>query len=414
MSIAVPTTVRRWLVPASAALAVIGGGVAIGVVTTAADPALPPRTAQELLVGLQTAEVDSLQGTVVFRADLGLPPLPVPSLGSADLGSLASGTHTLRVWYAEPGQARVALLGRDTETDIIVNGTEAWIWSSREQQALHATLPEGGIAGLLGGGLLGGGLPGVDGPLPSGSVMPPGLPTGLDPEMMSSLLLTFLEQFGTDVTTDSDATVAGRDAYELTIAPRDTRSLVDSIVIDIDAETNLPLRLAVLARDGGAPAFEVAFTELSLTRPDPAQFEFNPPPGTTVVEADEIPADGPLAVPDIIGSPGGPLPSPDDILPEGEDWSMPEPRFAMIGTGWTTVLAMRLPEPTESAEEEDPSFAELITLLPEVSGDWGSGRLLSTRLFSALLTDDGRVLAGAVGPELLYEAAADPAAQLES
>src|SRR5690606_32718187 len=141
---------RRWLVPASAALAVVGGGVAIGVVTNAADSALPPRSAEELLVDLQTAHVDGLQGTVTFRADLGLPPLPVPSLGSADLGSLASGTHTLRVWYAHPGQARIALLGRDSETDIITNGTDLWIWSSRERTALHAQLPESGIAGLLG------------------------------------------------------------------------------------------------------------------------------------------------------------------------------------------------------------------------------------------------------------------------
>src|SRR5690606_26208003 len=97
------------------------------------------------LVDLQTAQVDGLQGTVTFRADLGLPPLPVPSLGSADLGSLASGTHTLRVWYAQPGQARIALLGRDRETDIVTNGDEVWIWSSKEQTALHAPLPDGGI-----------------------------------------------------------------------------------------------------------------------------------------------------------------------------------------------------------------------------------------------------------------------------
>jgi hypothetical protein len=31
-----------------------------------------------------------------------------------------------------------------------------------------------------------------------------------------------------------------------------------------------------------------------------------------------------------------------------------------------------------------------------------------------LLTDDGRVLAGAVGPDLLYAAAADPATQFGS
>jgi hypothetical protein len=57
---------------------------------------------------------------------------------------------------------------------------------------------------------------------------------------------------------------------------------------------------------------------------------------------------------------------------------------------------------------------QLLGLLPTVSGDWGSGRLLKTRLVSVLLTDDGRLLAGAVNPQRLYEAAADPAAKLGS
>jgi hypothetical protein len=43
--------------------------------------------------------------------------------------------------------------------------------------------------------------------------------------------------------------------------------------------------------------------------------------------------------------------------------------------------------------------------LPQVSGTWGSGRLLQSALLSVLLTDDGRVIAGPVAPELLYDAA---------
>ncbi len=114
----------RWLVPAAAALAVIGGGVAIGAITAAADQRLAPRSAAELLVDLQTARLDGLSGTVVQRADLGLPALPgVGGRGSADLTSLISGTHTLRVWYAGPDKVRVALLGTLGETDVIRNGT---------------------------------------------------------------------------------------------------------------------------------------------------------------------------------------------------------------------------------------------------------------------------------------------------
>jgi hypothetical protein len=44
--------------------------------------------------------------------------------------------------------------------------------------------------------------------------------------------------------------------------------------------------------------------------------------------------------------------------------------------------------------------------LQQVNGSLGSGRLLQSALFSVLITDDGRVIAGAVAPELLYQAAA--------
>ena len=46
----------------------------------------------------------------------------------------------------------------------------------------------------------------------------------------------------------------------------------------------------------------------------------------------------------------------------------------------------------------------MLRVLPRVSGTWGSGHLLKGTLFSALLTDDGRVVVGAVAPEALYAA----------
>ena len=45
-------------------------------------------------------------------------------------------------------------------------------------------------------------------------------------------------------------------------------------------------------------------------------------------------------------------------------------------------------------------------LLPEVAGPWGSGHLMTTRLFTVVLTDDGRFAAGAVDPSVLYAALA--------
>lgn len=411
MSTAVPSVLRRWLIPSSAALAVVAGGVAVGLVTNAADRSLAPRSAQELLADLLTAHPDGVQGTATIKSDLGLPPLPIPSAGTADLGSLANGTHTLRVWYASPGQARVALLGRDGETDVIINGADRWIWSSKHNTAVHGTGPDdhglldllgqGGIIGVL-GGLAGGGAP-VGGPDPA-APGPGGV--GLDPSALANLAMTFLQR-STDVTTTSDATVAGRSVYELVLRPRDPASLIGSVVLAIDAEQKFPLRFAVNARDGGAPAVEVAFTEVSFTRPDASQFTFNPPPGATVnEEGDQAvpPVGGPHGAPGPDGPPTGPAMGP------GADQTLPTtPDHAVVGSGWTSVIVAKAP-----ADFGGEQAGQLLSLLPPVSGDWGSGRLLKTRLVSVLLTDDGRLLAGAVNPQRLYEAAADPAAKLGS
>jgi outer membrane lipoprotein-sorting protein len=365
----------RWLVPVAAAAAVIGGGAAIGALTAAADPSLPERSAAQLLVDLQTARLDGLSGTVVARADLGLPPLTglgppggqnSANGGSADLATLASGTHTLRVWYSGPMKARVALLGTLGESDVITNGHDVWIWSSQENKATHRT---------------------VTAPAPGELSHPTGTMT---PKQLASLALAAIDPT-TKVTTDGSATVAGRDAYELVLAPRDVASRINSIRLAIDAAQHVPLRVQVYARGTDAPVIEVAFTQVSFARPDNAQFTFNPPPGTTVVEGNAPSPDA--------HSPGAPSTDPSAAGPAGM-------KTAIVGSGWTTVFVARVPTGS------DNPFAALVKQLPAVSGSWGSGHLLTGKLFSALVTDDGRVLVGAVGPERLYTAAADPAAKL--
>jgi hypothetical protein len=178
--------------------------------------------------------------------------------------------------------------------------------------------------------------------------------------------------------------------------------LIESIIVDIDAVEHFPLRFAVYARGGGAPAIEIAFTGISFDRPDASQFTFNPPPGATVVDESSAPE---------LPSPDKPEAKPSGALPEAGPDAKPEvgdaPEFAVVGTGWTTVLVLGVP-----ASEPEGHLSEMLALLPPVSGDWGSGRVLKTKLFTALLTDDGRLLVGAVTPERLYQAASDPAADL--
>jgi outer membrane lipoprotein-sorting protein len=350
----------RWLVPGVTAALVVGGGAAASAIAASDDPDLPPRSAAELLVDLQTAQIGAVSGTVVMTADLGLPAMVEGGEhGNADLGSLWSGSNTLRVWYDGPERVRVALLGTLSQSDIIRNEQDLWIWESGENTASHWSLPEGFATDP-----------------DEAALHPP-----LTPQEAADKALAAIDP-STEVSTDDTTRVAGRDAYELVLSPRDGDSLISQIRLAVDAEHSLPLRVQVYG-DEVEPAFEVRFTQISFEQPDPEQFQFNPPPGGTVNEQELFPP----------------------ALQEG----VGTPRLAVVGEGWTSVLVVRLP----AGNEEIESMLGFLELLPSLSGDWGSGHAISTELFSVLVTDDGRVLIGAVTPERLAEAAGDPAAALE-
>ncbi|MET7668553.1 LolA family protein [Micromonospora luteifusca] len=373
MSVLRSRPVLRWLVPATAAVAVIGGGAAIGTFAAEAEPSLPPRTAAQLLVDLQTSRLEGLSGTVVQRADLGLPPL-AGLLPGNELTTMLTGTHTLRVWYSGPERQRVALLDTLGEQDVIRNGRDLWTWQSRTNTASHRTLGDAEAAK----------------PAPEAV---PNLPA--TPQEAADLALGAIDP-STEVSVGRSATVAGQDAYELVLQPRDRDSLVHQLRIAIDAKQHVPLRFEVLAKGSDQPAFEMAFTQVDYRRPDADQFTFNPPPG---VKVNEEKAERPAA-----GKPG-------HTAPVGD------PQVRAVGSGWATVLVARLDgaiggksadakpavPPAGAAPEMD--LSKLLGGLAAVKGDWGSGRLLTGKLFSVLLTDDGRVLAGAVTPERLYQVA---------
>ncbi|MEH0841924.1 sigma-E factor regulatory protein RseB domain-containing protein [Micromonospora sp. CPCC 205711] len=367
MSVLKSRPALRWLVPLAAAVTVVGGGVAVGTFAANAEPALPPRSAAQLLVDVQTARLDGLSGTVVQRADLGLP--PIAGLVGGDLTKLLTGTHTLRVWHSGPDRQRVALLDTLGERDVIRAGRDVWTWDSRANTASHRTLPES-----------------------AGRAPEAELPA--TPQEAADRALAAIDP-STVVTTGRTATVAGRDAYELVLTPRDEASLVHQVRIAIDATEHIPLRFEVLADGADQPAFEVAFTQVDFRRPDADQFAFNPPPGVKVTE-------------ERADAPAGDRQRAAQHRADGAD-------VRTVGEGWTTVVvartdatAPREEKPTAADGTAGPDAAQLGSLLnglPKVSGDWGSGRLLTGKLFSVLLTDDGRLLAGAVTPERLYQAA---------
>ena len=390
MSIFERNPALRWTVPAVTAVALVGGGSAIGGLHAIADAGLPARTAAQLLVDVQQARLDGLSGTVVQKSDLGLPDLPSAGAsggtGSSDLTSLISGTHTMRVWFAGPDKGRMALLGTLGESDVIRNGQDVWVWASQDKTAKHYVVPADDTAG-------------------KSATMPdqPAIPTPTDlptsPQDAAEKALAAITP-STEVTTSGTATVAGRSAYELVLKPKEATSLVAQVRVAIDGTEHVPLRVQVFAKKVADPVFEVGFSDdgtLAFARPDAAQFTFNPPPGTTVTEGNT--ATGPKTT-------------------AGSKTTAPQPNTAdmpkVVGKGWGTVLVARMPAPDAStggsagaaADKNIAQLLKLVTLLPTVSGSWGSGHLMAGTAFSALLTDDGRIVVGAVTPEGLYAALA--------
>ncbi|MET9021191.1 hypothetical protein ABZV93_14505 [Actinopolymorpha sp. NPDC004070] len=369
----------RWLAPVAVLALVLTAGTAGTMLRADAAGALPPRTAAQLLVDLQKADPAPFSGTVSQQSDLGLPKLPAldGGGGSSDLSSLVSGNHTLRVWFDGPQRVRLALLGTLGESDVVRNGSDLWLWSSQERSATHRTLPAKSEHAA-----------------PDPSKLPADLPK--TPQEAADQALKALDPT-TKVTTDGTAKVAGRSAYLLILTPRDSSSLVGQVRLAIDGARHVPLQVQVFAKGASDPAFQVGFTSISFTRPSADQFRFTPPPGTKVTEAGK------------------------ESVRKHHERSAParsaqEPR--VVGKGWTSVVVATMPSdqagrpggqpdgrPGQQPNGKLGEFGQVLNALPKVSGSWGSGRVLKGSLFSVLVTDDGRVLAGAVSPDRLYSVA---------
>lgn len=374
MSVLASRPLARWLAPIAVVAVILGGGAAARALASGA-PQLPARSASALLADLATAQVDGVQGTVTETADLGLPQLPTRG-GNADFQSLISGTHTLKVWSAGPDKVRVAVLGDLAESDLIRNGTDLWLWSSAKNTAAHATLPTPGSA-----------------PTPN---EPNNLPT--TPQEAANEILALVGP-STSVAVGDPVTVAGRSAYQLVVAPKDSTSLVHNITIAVDSANHVPLRVQVYAKNYSPPAFAIGFTQVSFSKPADSVFAFTPPAGAKVTQ---------LNAPMIHQNQG----------PGGSGSG--KPKVATTGSAWTTIVAVRIPAgalggtPTPGSPNQSPQkphtdqLKALLQALPTVTGPFGHGKLVQTRLVTALILDDGRIIIGAVDPAKVVAAASDP------
>jgi outer membrane lipoprotein-sorting protein len=408
----------RWMVPG--AIVAAAGGVLAGSTISAATaaPRLPARSVAQLLAAVKGGTQEPpLTGTITETVSLGLPALPQVGLPgfSASLTSLLAGSHTFEVWYSDPEHYRLALPHSMSEEDLVRNGTSAWLWDSSANSVTRITLP----------------------------ATPPAPPVPSAPLTPQQAARRALASIGpsTTVRVDTNMTVAGQAAYQLVLAPRSHSSLVGQVRIAIDSQHRVPLRVEVFAKGATSPAAETGFTAISFTRPSSSDYAFTPPAGAKVAQehigaaglasADRqgrgvasgsaasggvasggvasgvrVIGTGWLAVADLPqsslasltgaalpGSPGG-----SDLLPFRHSSSVRAPGSADTG-------GRKGPDGPVAGGALGPIFGALLNSARHVSGSWGSGRLLRTSLVSILLTSNGRVLVGAVTPDVLYHAA---------
>jgi len=335
----------RWLVPLACVSAVVAV-VVESVGTSNSDPSLPLVSVKSLVADVEGAH-PSFSGAVVAQLSDG-----AGALGSlapvASLAALEAGTHSLLVWYGGRSRQRVAVVGALAETDVFQVGSDMWQWNSAQRVAVHSTIPAYSrtIASI--------------GTLPA-SLTP--IDLALDALAASDI--------DTSISIAGAETVANRPVYGLVLRPMSADTLIDYVYIAVDGATKTPLGVQVYSRGSSDPAIDVSFTDVRFA-PQPANtFMFAPPDGATVRDEVRRPAASTVSV-------------------------------TTHGRGWTSVLCVK---GSTVSDKDLPAPASSAVQPSKVTGGWGKGRLVQLPLVSVLVTNDGRLYAGAVPPDVLYAAA---------
>ena len=377
---------RKWLrwLPAALVPAVVAAAALTGSYQAGAAVNLPEKSSAEIIAMIGHSEVRALSGTLRQTSELGIPQLPaagpLPSVrqgagqGLAAVIELMGTAHTARIYLDGPSKARLQIMDTLAERDVVRNGRDLWLYNSADNSAAHATLPDATATRRPPGHG-----PANRGPADNGPKTPatPGIAT---PEAIAQRFLAAADP-STEVTVGDATIVAGRTAYQLVLRPRSTVTLVDSVTLAVDAASGLPLGIQLRARGQAAPAFSLAFSDISLSAPESSVFTFTPPHGASVKE---------MTVPS-----AAPMPGTKHAVP-GTHPAADRP--TVTGKGWDAVVAFPagvLPADVRS----DPAFAQLAQAVP-------GGRAITTSLVTVLMLDDGRVFAGMVPLERLQAAAA--------
>lgn len=349
---------KRKVTLAAAAAGVLTGAAGLGLLAMPAGagqpPSLPDVSAESLVEQVLTSKPGAFGGTVEVDNKLGLPAI-------SEIPQLADGKHSARIWTDGNGKLRLALPNGQSEQTIVDDGTTTWSWNSQDNEVTKsehkadekAEKPETGQKAI-------------------------------DPATAAKEIVGLTKEFS-DISVDGTARVANRAAYELVLTPKASeKTLIREVRIAVDSELKMPLRVAVLTNGTSEPAGTVGFSQINVGPQDPKLFEFTPPATAKVTtpEAKEQRQQG----------------RPEAGIEQALQGKDPQ----IFGTGWDTVVGAKIPgEAMAQVPAEAQGLVDRFT--KKVSGNWGSGQLFNTKVATVLIADDGRVVAGAVPEQVLFD-----------
>ncbi|MFD9411807.1 outer membrane lipoprotein carrier protein LolA [Streptomyces sp. NPDC059989] len=388
--------VARYAVPVAVAGVAAATVAMVPAFANAGGPDLPKVTAQQLIAKIAASDVQELSGTARISTDLGLPKIASGLLGGGGVATgsanpeekvaqLANGTHTVRVAADGPDRQKLTFLDGKDEYSLIHNGDDVWGYASKSNEVFHEkNAGQGGHK--------------ADERLAAS-------PQQLAQDVLKAAGTT------TDVSVGDTAQVAGRDAYQLVLKPKQSGSTVGSVQIAVDAKNGVPLRVQLLSSQGGKPIVDAGFTKVDFAKPSADTFAFTPPKGAKVSEGTDGPGEKGKehgkakedehlkaleSFPGLGGLTGG-ADGKGDVKVLGEGWAT----VAQIETG----AGKSLKDLENDKNAPKPAKDFLNSLGDKVTGKFGEGRVLSTRLVNALITDDGKVYVGAVTKDQLVKTA---------
>ncbi|MER6198158.1 sigma-E factor regulatory protein RseB domain-containing protein [Streptomyces sp. NPDC001586] len=390
--------VARYAVPVAVAGVAAATVAMVPAFANAGGPDLPKVTAQQLIEKVAASDVQQLSGTAKISTDLGLPKIATGLLGGGGVAGgsanpedkvaqLASGTHTFRVAADGPDRQKLTFLDGKDEYSLIHNGDDVWGYDSKSNEVFHEKNPQSG----------------KDAGKDAGKDHKTADRLGTSPQKIAEELLKAAGPT-TDVSVGDTAQVAGRDAYQLVLKPKQSGSTVGSVQIAVDAKTGVPLRVQLLSSQGGKPIVDAGFTKVDFAKPAADTFAFTPPKGAKLTEGVDEAGKGDKgegfkaleSFPGLDGLLGGPN-GQGDVKVLGEGWAT----VARIDSG--SGKGLKDLENDKNAPKEAKQFLD--SLGDKVTGKFGEGRVLSTRLVNALVTDDGKVYVGAVTKDALVKTA---------